>query len=598
MRHGPWRRAAAPLFALCLLLAAGLPAAVSAQRPRPAPQPAAPRPPGQDPSGRLGDPRRANPDSAATRVQLVDWAPDDSVMRALLARQGYTVVRYQAREAGFATVGRTMTLVGTDSARAAVQRDSTLLVADSIQFNDSTQVISAHGDTIVMRDPGRGDDVVGRTLMTYDLERREGRTRDFSTIANSGADWRVAAHRATFETDSAGGTSTVYGRDGLITSCLDSVPHYHFLAKELKRVGGSVIVARPAILYVQGVPVMWLPFIFQDIREGRRSGMLTPRVGFAELVRNSPTYRRTAENLGYYFAISDYVDAQIALDWRSSARSTAQDPGWTRLNGEVRYRWLDRFITGSIALSQSNLSSGSRNTAVSLTHNQEFSSRTRLTTNLNYVTSTQVQRQTIINPLAAVATIASQLNVVRSQGPFSINVGGTRRQYPGRDQVDQDFPSLNIASKPLEIGNWFVSSPSFQFASRQSLNLDAAGDFAWRYTDVGGVLDSTRLKRDTRATTFALGTPFKIFDFQVQSGFRFSENLNDFPEIRTIVDPVDTTKRVDRVYQRTFLSTADFDVSIGLPQFLQGTWNVSPSITASNVDPSGYLVRSERTGGA
>jgi hypothetical protein len=28
---------------------------------------------------------------------------------------------------------------------------------------------------------------------------------------------------------------------------------------------------------------------------GRRSGILTPRFGFAELVRNSPTYRRTID---------------------------------------------------------------------------------------------------------------------------------------------------------------------------------------------------------------------------------------------------------------------------------------------------------------
>ena len=599
MSHGPWRRAAALRLALVLGLLACVPFGVAAQQSKPRPSTPAPPPrPPQDPTGRTADPRRAGPDSVAARPTLVEWVPEDSVMQALLARRGYTVVRYQARDVGFAAVGRTMTLVGTDSARAAVQRDSTLLVADSILYNDSTNVVSARGDTIVMRDPQRGEDVLGHTQMTYDIERREGKTHDFSTVANSGADWRVQANRAAFSSDSTGERSTVYGHNGLLTSCLDSVPHYHFLAKELKRVSGNVIVARPAILYVQGVPVMWLPFIFQDIRDGRRSGILTPRIGFAELVRNSPTYRRTAENLGYYFAISDYVDAQVSMDWRSSARATPQDPGWNRLNGEIRYRLLDRFITGSLALSQMSTSAGSRNTAVSLSHSQEFSSRTRLTTNLNYVTSTQVQRQTIISPLAAVATIASQMNLVRTQGPFSISVGGSRRQYPGRDQVDQDFPSLRIASKPLGIGDWFVTTPSFQFGTRQSLNLDAAGDFAWRYQEQGGVLDSVRLKRNTRSTSIALGTPFKIFDFQVQSGFRFSENVNDFPEIRTIVDPADTTKRVDRVYQGTFLSTADVDVSVGLPQFLQGTWNVSPSITASNVDPSGFLVRSERTGGA
>ncbi|MEY4609077.1 MAG: hypothetical protein RL625_1294 [Gemmatimonadota bacterium] len=570
-------------------------------------QPVRPRPAGQEPM-RTGMPMpspspqgRPGVDSvsrAPAAGVLVSWAPDDSVIRALMARRGYTAVRYQAGQMRFEATGRVMTLQRDSTARAAVQRDSTLLVADQIAYSDSIKRVTARGDTIVMRDPARGDDIIGQEELVYDVERREGRTRDFSTIAKAGEEWRVMAHRAAFASDTAADRNTVYGRDGVITSCLDSVPHYHFLAKELKRVSGSTLVARPAILYVQDVPVMWLPFIFQDIRSGRRSGIIPPRMGFAELVRNSPTYRRTVENLGYYFAINDFIDAQVSMDWRSSARATAQDPGWTRFNGEIRYRWLDRFMSGTLALSQNTLSTGNQNTAVSWSHAQEFSSRTRINTNLNYVTSTQIQRQTIINPLAAVATIASQMNLVRQQGPFSVNLGGTRRQYPGRDQVDQDFPSLNIASKPLELGRWFVLNPSLQFGQRNSYNLDATGDFAYRYLQTTAGLDSVRLKRNTGTTTLSIGTPFKIFDFQVQSGLRFNQQVFDYPQIITLRDVRDSSVRVDRVFQQTYESSLDADISIGLPQFLQGTWNLTPSVTASNVDPGGFAVRTFRSNGA
>ncbi|MCE2802121.1 MAG: twin-arginine translocase subunit TatC [Gemmatimonadetes bacterium] len=594
------RRIGAAALLLVSVLGGGVASTLGAQpaRPRPA-QPMPTRAPGSMPSGqgRFGPPV-ADTVSRAPSSSLVDWAPDDSVIRALMARRGYTAVRYQAGQVRFEAAGRVMTLQRDSTARAAVQRDSTLLVADRIAYSDSIKRVTARGDTIVMRDPSRGDDILGHEELVYDVERREGRTRDFSTIAKAGEDWKVMAHQAAFASDTAADRNTVYGRDGVITSCLDSVPHYHFLAKELKRVSGSTLVARPAILYVQDVPVLWLPFIFQDIRSGRRSGIIPPRMGFAELVRNSPTYRRTVENLGYYFAINDYIDAQVSMDWRSSARATAQDPGWTRLNGEIRYRWLDRFTSGTLALSQNTLSTGSRNTAISWSHAQEFSSRTRLNTNLNYVTSTQIQRQTIINPLAAVATIASQMNLVRQQGPFSVNLGGTRRQYPGRDQVDQDFPSLNIASKPLELGTWFVLNPSLQFGQRNSYNLDATGDFAYRYLQAASGLDSVRLKRNTGTTTLAIGTPFKIFDFQVQSGIRFNQQLFDYPQIITLRDVQDSAVRVDRVYQRTYESSLDADISIGLPQFLQGTWNLTPSVTASNVDPGGFAVRTFRSNGA
>jgi LptD protein len=612
---GRARRQTVRAFALvaALTLVTWLSPSLAAQqpKPRPAPQPAPSRPMNTGRPGEMQDASRltritaadtlgaAPRDTVDRREKLVDWTPDDSVMLALRARAGYTVVRYQAQDVGFAASGRTMTLTGKDSVKAVVQRDSTMLVADSISYSDSLKLVIAKGDTIVMRDPAQASDVLGHRELSYDVERREGKTRDFSTVANSGEDWSVQAERAAFVTDSSSdGRHIIYGRDGRITSCLDSLPHYHFLARELKRVSGSVIVARPAILYVQDVPVMWLPFIFQDIRTGRRSGMLPPRVGFAELVRNSPTYRRTVENIGYYFALTDYIDAQLSMDWRSSARATEQDPGWTRYNGELRYRWLDRFMSGSLALSQNSLSSGNRNTAMSWTHAQEFSARTRLNANLNYVTSTQVQRQTMFNPMAAVATIASQLNLVRQQGPFTVNLGGTQRQYPGRDQIDRSFPSLNIASKPLELGRVFVMTPSFSLSTQQSLNLDASGDFAYRYIDRAGTLDSLRLTRNTSTTAVTLGTPFKIFDFQVQSGLRFNNAIRDYPQIITVRDPLDTAARVDRVYASTYESSVDFDVSIGLPQFLQGTWNIAPTISAGNVDPRGFAIRTHLSNGA
>ena len=60
----------------------------------------------------------------------------------------------------------------------------------------------------------------------------------------------------------------VRARGGSITSCDDSIPDYHFEYREAKRTGNNTIVARPAVLYIKDVPVMWLPFIFSDTRSG------------------------------------------------------------------------------------------------------------------------------------------------------------------------------------------------------------------------------------------------------------------------------------------------------------------------------------------
>ena len=85
-------------------------------------------------------------------------------------------------------------------------------------------------------------------------------------------------------------------------------------------------------------------------------------------------------------------------------------------------------------------SDGLKNRSYSWSHDQQFSQRSRLTMNLNYVSSTTIQRRNTFNPYAALATIDSRLNYQQQLGAFQIGFGGSRKQYPGRDQVDQDFP--------------------------------------------------------------------------------------------------------------------------------------------------------------
>src|SRR5688572_14823272 len=83
------------------------------------------------------DPARPDtlrPDSAGTR-ELVRWNETDSVMQALMARPGYSGTRYQGNRVVFDAETRTLDL---DGDRAAIGRDQTLLVADSITYNDST----------------------------------------------------------------------------------------------------------------------------------------------------------------------------------------------------------------------------------------------------------------------------------------------------------------------------------------------------------------------------------------------------------------------------------------------------------------------------
>src|SRR6185437_1439649 len=85
---------------------------------------------------------------------------------------------------------------------------------------------------------------------------------------------------------------------------------------------------------------------------------------------------------------------------------------------------------------------GSKNLAVTWNHQQDLTPNSHITTSVNYVTNTTLQRQNTFNPYAALATIASQAAYSSKAGPLTLNLGATRKQYPGRQQVEQTFPTL------------------------------------------------------------------------------------------------------------------------------------------------------------
>ena len=534
-------------------------------------------------------------DSAKVK-ELIKWTEPDSVTKALLSKPGYEATRYQGVRVHFDAKTKVLYLEGEP---AGVSRAQTLLVGDTIVYNDQTKLVVARGDTLILRDPTQSTaDVVSLGELRYNVEAHRGSVTNISTAIESGEKWFVSAKEAAFVSDTARGRQTAfYARNGSITSCDDSIPDYHFQSKEIKMIAKDIMVARPAVLYVADVPVMWLPFIFQDLRSGRRSGVLTPQFGVSEIFRNSPTYRRHIENVGYYFALNDYTDAQASLDWRSGANSVPGDPGWVKMNGEWRYRWLDRFLTGRFAISKLAQRDGTGNTAYSWAHQQDFSQNSHLSTDLNYVTNTVIQRQTTFDPRQVLATIQSQANYQQKIGPASFSVGGSRRQYPGRPEVTQDFPNFSISTPTISFAKWLDWTPSLNVHNSEQLKVDQSGPFAFKYFMKNGVPDSSKATANARVTGLDLQTPLKIFGFTLTNSIRVNDQENDAPVMLDILDREDPTKTVRRTFARTYGTEVDWQTSFGLPTLLSNTWKLSPNIGISNVDPHAYWVRTEQTNG-
>ena len=560
-----------------------------------------------------GDTLRRGPGKDSTgadsvKKELVKWAESDPVIDSLLVRAGYTVTRFQGRKVTFDASRKILTLIRGDSARAAIGREQTIMVSDTIVYDDSTKVVRARGVENVLRDPARGgDDVVSRGTMYYNTTERRGTVGYVRTTIESGQKYYVDAQSAGFANDSLGVEAAFFGRSGTITTCDDSVPHYHFSSKELKLVRGKLAVGRPGVLYIYDVPVFWLPFFFQDVRSGRRSGILSPRLGFSEIARTGPFYRRTIENFGYYFNIDDYQDVQAWVDWRSGANvdpRTSGDFGYTRYNMQWRYNWLRRFLSGSIGSSYQRLTDGSRNLNVQISHQQRFSRKTNFNTSINYVSNTLVQRATAVNPFASLATFRSSANYSTAVGPFSVALGGSRTQYTGRPQVDQTLPTLSINSAPITAGTWLTWSPTLTANDTRQTNSQAGGQSSYRYgRDSVGLPDSIPVPLNVRRTSLQVNTPLQIFGFNLDNAFELRDDANTGTQLKTVDEIVDRgggvldTIQVNRFFDGYTQTGLDWRTSFSLPSLSRGKWNISPSIQFANVDPGAFWVRSSASGG-
>src|ERR1051325_3659821 len=215
------------------------------------------------------------------------------------------------------------------------------------------------------------------------------------------------------------------------------------------------------------------------------------------VVRNNPNYHRYIRNIGYYWALSDYVDFATWLDWRSGTGAAADslDRGWTDYNAQWQYNWLSRQLRGSLAGKYQKEGSGNSMYSVFWKHDQEFGANRHFNMNVNYTSNTTLQRRNTFNPYAAIATIGSTLNYSDKIGPMSLQVGGTRTQYPGRDQVQQTLPTLSLTSPTINIAPWLAWTPSFKFVEQATLHSDAPPIPRLFKVTPTGALDSVKVDK-------------------------------------------------------------------------------------------------------
>lgn len=460
-----------------------------------------------DDSVAVGDPVAVGDSSAvdaaladSTVADTLDAAPSDppfpqqdDIFGQLLGEPGYQVIRYQGRGVELDVDRQRVQL----NREAQVMYEQSTIDADTITYEAGLQFVRGCGNISLA---GEGENVISDECLNYDVSATKGTVVDARTsFAQQGADWFIRGLMT------MRGSGTAFVETGNFTSCDLDEPHYYFRAGQIKVVSDDIVVAWPVTLYIQNVPVAWLPFFAQDIREERRSGFLPPRFGFNDVVASSSNARRSITDFGYYFAGNDFMDAQATADWFSGR--------FTRLNGAFRYRSIKKFFRGNVLASYSF--GNEKTLQFQMRHNHELTPVTDVRVNANFISNTSVFERQTFDPTVQTQRIASDVGV-QHRFPFaSVNVSGSRRQDLGaqKGRTDLTLPKLQMTFSPLTL----FRAPGNR--SGPFNNIVVNGAFS------ASRLDRTQEENDGRRTEVAsANSAIRIGSFGVSGRTNFNRN--------------------------------------------------------------------------
>jgi hypothetical protein len=527
-------------------------------------------------------------DTTTARLLGIPTAParkfpqPDSVMSRLLGLSGYKVTQFIADSARLLPDERRLRLEGA----ALAQQQSVTLEADTIAYQQQSCTLDASGGPHLF---DKSQVLVGGGIAYNTCTKRgiiKGALTNFST---GQAAWFL---RGNVAADSS--SKRIYAASSEITSCDLPTPHYHFAAKQVKWVSNSVFVARSIVLYVRDVPILWLPFMFQETKPGRRSGVLIPQFGFSDIVRPSRSYQRQVTNIGYYWATNDYMDLTARLDWFASR--------YVQVGVSGQYNVLDRFLRGSAEISRQFQAGGASATNFRWGHQQQFDLSTSLNFDVSYVSNSFVVRNNALDPLRNTQQVNSSVRLTKRYAWGLVDLGGTRRQSLSDNSSSTTLPALTITPKPIDISRSVTWSPGFTFnnaleGSTPQPNLLVARP--------DGRVDTIPQVGSTRTTSVNLATPLRIGGFNWTNQLTYIDRAATQRQALTFAAPDPTAPpgsldsvTISRFFPGDFATTIDWQTGINLPVLFQRTWRIVPSLGISNKTGQPFAVRNRNTAGA
>jgi len=153
------------------------------------------------------------------------------------------------------------------------------LNAGQIIVNQETQILEAIG----IDSAGMGK-IIQSPLMTQGSDKYEGSKLTYSfqtqqgTVSMGYSDAEIGYYFG--DKIKKVNPQVYFIQNGLYTTSTDKVdPEYYFFSPKMKIIPQDKVIAQSVFLYIEGVPIFWIPFAVFPNRSGRSSGLIMPTIG-------------------------------------------------------------------------------------------------------------------------------------------------------------------------------------------------------------------------------------------------------------------------------------------------------------------------------
>ncbi|MCL2844314.1 MAG: hypothetical protein FWE23_02540 [Chitinivibrionia bacterium] len=369
---------------------------------------------------------------------------------------------YWADEVEFSARDSVITLMGNSK----IVYGSITLTADTITYFTNTRDMIATGNPVLID----GSDTLRGTTIRYNTQTRLGRVRHGLLASNEDATY--------FAQDLVRTDTAIYGHRCLYTTCaFPEQPHSHFYAEKIRIIPNDRAVARPFVLVIGDAPMVALPYFILPLNQNRQSGWLPIRWGV------NLNGRGNVDNVGYYWAINDYLDFMLAgkVDNFETFLTKA----------ETRYHIKDVLrghIYTDFSITDQFLGHHNR-WSLNFSHDQNLlpdrsfrlTGRGSMVSDRRYFTDFSDDTTNILNQnLSSNLALTKRFDEIGGHASLTWN----RNQNLQRETIEQDLPTVNfsLSNRPLLPFLSNNESDNNNAANQNNQRINPLANLSWSYS--------------------------------------------------------------------------------------------------------------------